>query len=202
MRPNLFKYATSELSQDAFICWLMESADQKYQSTCPELHALGQAFLSLIFSRHTDAPAPARIETVEIQRQKARIDILCWVNQDIVIVTEDKVGTKQSRGQLRRYKAHAETGLKRPVSRQLHAYIQTGDQSDYLPVLRDGYSILRRSDLLELLKVKLAHAHARRVISLTTSRAGCGKSRIWYRVTKQRRSGIGVAERESVSCRD
>ena len=26
MKPNLFKYATSELSQDAFICWLLEWA--------------------------------------------------------------------------------------------------------------------------------------------------------------------------------
>ncbi|WP_322053239.1 PD-(D/E)XK nuclease family protein [Paraburkholderia bannensis] len=155
MRPNLFKYATSELSQDAFICWLLDAADSKYQNACPELCALGQAFLSLIFSRHTDAPAPERIETVEIHRQKARIDILCWVNRDIVIVIEDKVGTEQSPGQLRRYKAHAETGLKQPVSRRLHAYIQTGDQSDYSPVLLDGYSVLRRSDLLELFESEL-----------------------------------------------
>jgi hypothetical protein len=27
MEPNLFNYATSELSQDAFICWLIAWAD-------------------------------------------------------------------------------------------------------------------------------------------------------------------------------
>ncbi|WP_394365037.1 PD-(D/E)XK nuclease family protein [Paraburkholderia kirstenboschensis] len=202
VRPNLFKYATSELSQDAFICWLLEAADSKYESVCPELCALGRAFLSLIFAGHTDAPAPARIETVEIQRQKARIDILCWVNRDIVIVIEDKVGTEQSRGQLRRYKDHAETGLKQPISRRLHTYIQTGDQSNYSPVLLDGYSILRRSDLLELFESELGKARARPVISLTISRADCGTLRIRYRVTNPHRLRNGVEKQESVSCRD
>lgn len=155
MRPNLFRYATSELSQDAFLCWLLEAADTRYQGTCPQLHALSQAFVSLIFASHADSPPPARIDTVEIERQKARIDILCWVNRDIVIVIEDKVGTKQSRDQLSRYRDHAKTGLDRPVTRRLHAYVQTGDQSDYSPVLNEGYCVLRRPDLLALFESDL-----------------------------------------------
>jgi hypothetical protein len=155
LRPNLFRYATSELSQDAFLCWLLEAADAKYQATCPELHALGQAFVSLIFASHPDAPPPARIETVEIEQQKARIDILCWVNRDIVIVIEDKVGTKQSAGQLRRYREHVANRLKRPASRRLHAYVQTGDQSTYAPVMLDGYAVFRRADLLALFESEL-----------------------------------------------
>ncbi len=30
-RNNLFQFATSELSQDAFICWLMNFAGENYQ---------------------------------------------------------------------------------------------------------------------------------------------------------------------------
>ena len=31
-KPNLFKYAVSELTQDAFLCWLLEWADEKYKN--------------------------------------------------------------------------------------------------------------------------------------------------------------------------
>lgn len=37
-RPNLFTYATSELSQDAFICWLAAWADPKFKDADPALH--------------------------------------------------------------------------------------------------------------------------------------------------------------------
>jgi hypothetical protein len=158
LRPNLFRYATSELSQDAFICWLLESADQKYRRTCPELHAVGQAFVGLIFARHTASPLSPCIQTVQIVRQERRIDILAWINQDIAIVIEDKVGTKQSRTQLARYREHAETQLGRPVSHNLFVYIQTGDQSDYSPVQRDGYAVVNRSDLLALFEGRLGTA--------------------------------------------
>lgn len=155
LRPNLFRYATSELSQDAFICWLLESADQKYRRTCPELHAVGQEFVGMIFARHTASPPSPCIQTVEIFRQEGRIDILAWVNQDIAIVIEDKVGTKQSRTQLGRYREHAETQLGRPVSHILFVYIQSGDQSDYSPVHLDGYAVFNRSDLLALFEGRI-----------------------------------------------
>jgi hypothetical protein len=32
MKPNIFKYATSELSQDAFICWLLAWAKDENKS--------------------------------------------------------------------------------------------------------------------------------------------------------------------------
>lgn len=31
MKPNLFDYATSELSQDAFLSWIINWADKKYE---------------------------------------------------------------------------------------------------------------------------------------------------------------------------
>ena len=31
MRPNIFEIATKELSQDAFITWLLQYADEKYK---------------------------------------------------------------------------------------------------------------------------------------------------------------------------
>jgi hypothetical protein len=37
-RPNLFSYATSELSQDAFICWLLSWASLEYKDVDGQLH--------------------------------------------------------------------------------------------------------------------------------------------------------------------
>ncbi len=37
-KPNLFSYATSELSQDAFIAWLLAWASPEYQTVDKELH--------------------------------------------------------------------------------------------------------------------------------------------------------------------
>jgi len=44
--PNLFNFATSELSQDAFICWLACRADPAYQANDKALHATATAFLN------------------------------------------------------------------------------------------------------------------------------------------------------------
>ena len=43
---NLFKYATSELSQDAFICWLMSHALIGNKNADPILAKCAKEFLS------------------------------------------------------------------------------------------------------------------------------------------------------------
>ncbi len=41
--PNIFQFATKELSQDAVLGWLCAWADSKYkQEDAPELHELGK----------------------------------------------------------------------------------------------------------------------------------------------------------------
>ena len=45
IRPNLFHYATSELSQDAFICWLAAWADPKFKEVDPRLYEVAQSFV-------------------------------------------------------------------------------------------------------------------------------------------------------------
>ena len=52
-RPNLFGYATKELSQDAVICWLIAWAGVE-QSKYPEDEALrrcGRAFVDALFAQ-------------------------------------------------------------------------------------------------------------------------------------------------------
>lgn len=66
-RPNLFYFATSELSQDAVLCWLAEWAKPEYSETDPQLHQLGKEFLHLLLMNH-DQELPQTIESLEIKR--------------------------------------------------------------------------------------------------------------------------------------
>ncbi|ASL63665.1 hypothetical protein IG5_00195 [Bacillus toyonensis] len=64
-RPNLFSCGTSELSQDAFICWLVEWANSKYKETDECLHEAGIGFIRRIYDLHKRS-FPAAIKEVKV----------------------------------------------------------------------------------------------------------------------------------------
>src|ERR1700722_12384763 len=74
-RPNLFDFATSELSQDAFLCWLIACAGHEENV---ELWDLGRAFIGWLWSASHHAPVGH--EHVRLlsppRRQVEHIDIL------------------------------------------------------------------------------------------------------------------------------
>ena len=80
--PNIFDFATSELSQDAFLCWLAQWADPRFKQDNLLLHDLGKQFLYDCLSKHNKM-----IETpftkVEIKRQFKNSDILISINEKI-----------------------------------------------------------------------------------------------------------------------
>ena len=52
-RPNLFDYATKELSQDAVICWLLKwSGAQAEEASDHGLQELGRAFVQALLAKH------------------------------------------------------------------------------------------------------------------------------------------------------
>jgi hypothetical protein len=83
-RPNLFAFATSELSQDAAIAWLLSWADPAHARVAPVLHAAGSDLLAAIFAKHGLA-APEASATVVAERQFHRIDVLVRVGDTAVI---------------------------------------------------------------------------------------------------------------------
>lgn len=147
-RPNLFRFATSELSQDAVICWIIAAADLQYRDSSPELHQFAQYFVSSLLAMDPSCPSPADIKSVKVLRQAANIDILCRINDDILIVIEDKVGTKQHSDQLTRYKTYV-TERWDHIEHTVYIYLQTGDQPNYDPVKSAGYFVLHRRELIE-----------------------------------------------------
>lgn len=149
-KPNLFAFATSELSQDAFICWLLSWADPKYADDEPALNKTAIHFLDRLFDLGR-VRRPTRYETVVVQKQHFQIDVFVSVNSDFGIVIEDKTFTKQHSGQLERYVSTATKTL--PKENVAFIYIKTGDQSSYADVEAAGFSCFRRQDFLNVLEL-------------------------------------------------
>lgn len=95
---NIFTYATSELSQDAFIAWLCANYDSK------ELGEVSKKFIGLL-AGESDGDA-AKISEVKVEKQHNHIDVLVLYKIDgkqKVLVIEDKTYTKEHDNQIIRY---------------------------------------------------------------------------------------------------
>lgn len=143
--PNIFDYATSELSQDAFICWLLAWAAPHCASLNPSLHECGIGLL-LDFLRRGKIE-PDAITSVEVTKQTDNIDVLCIVNGIYAIIVEDKIGTSSHGNQLERYLATVKAkGY--AVERISPIYYKTYDQSSYKKEQDAGYSPYTRADII------------------------------------------------------
>lgn len=158
--PNLFDYATNELSQDALICWLIDWAGAK--AGCdPEKEALrrcGRRFVEALFAKWSDYPVELgdRIST-EVLRQERRIDILARVDGKYVLLIEDKTRTRTHDDQLDRYwnaVVGGKTRFKDVDAGDLYPiYFKTGNHSlkDCRFAEEQEYAVFDRRDFLSVL---------------------------------------------------
>lgn len=100
--PNLFSIATKELSQDAFVAWLLQWGDERYKNINQELCSIGQSFVKFLIKQQLDLD-DYDVHKVDVSRQWANIDIWAEVNDEICIIIEDKTGTSEHDDQLSRY---------------------------------------------------------------------------------------------------
>lgn len=100
-RPNIFDYATSELSQDAFLCWLIEWANKKYENRNITLHKIATDLINKIFS--LNKKNSIEISEVKIKKQYKHIDIFIEVNNKYAIIIEDKVNSPIKENQINSY---------------------------------------------------------------------------------------------------
>lgn len=154
-RPNIFKYATSELSQDAFLCWLLDWADCTRGVVNPDLHNLGAEFLRGLFCAAGKAeefpPAPF---SVSLSPQCQRVDIVAAVGLHHVILIEDKVGSQQHDNQLARYASTVATHVDFKDKTQILIYLKTDEPTpDELEKIAaaPGWHLFNRHQLLEVL---------------------------------------------------
>ena len=134
--PNIFTYATSELSQDATFAYILAWADPTYNESHPHLHALGTELLRSLLSTQT-VKLP-QIKTLHIETQVGsrsdRIDILVRINADknfnrIILIIEDKVNAPEHSSQIERYKKFIEERYSGSYDNLVAVYLKTGNES-------------------------------------------------------------------------
>ena len=106
--PNLFEYATKELSQDAMICWLIDWAGTETdgEPEKEELRQCGRAFVEALFQKWRDWGYTVELDEIirtEVLRQENRIDVLARVDGRHVLLIEDKTNTGAHGNQLEEY---------------------------------------------------------------------------------------------------
>ena len=146
--PNIFEFASSELSQDAFFAWLIKCAKPHFMKIDKNLCELGQSFIKLLIGDDD-----LIIEKVEVGCQWKKIDVWVEVNDDIFITIEDKTETTEHDNQLKIYKEIVFDEYNGKRDKLYFVYLKTGNEPksilDKISAL--GYRNILRSDLLVLL---------------------------------------------------
>ena len=161
--PNLFDYATKELSQDAMICWLIDWAGRETNGDPEgeELRQCGLAFVKALFSKWRDWGYSVDLGDsvrTEVRRQDRSIDVLARVNGLQVLLIEDKTETGAHDNQLERYwesVVEGETGFGKVAEDNVWPiYFRTGNHSlkERRRVEEQEYAVFDRTDFLSVLK--------------------------------------------------
>lgn len=146
-RPNIFDYATSELSQDAFLTWLIQWADKDYRETDSPLNACAVSFVQELLGKDNFFA----VESVEAGRQWNNIDVWALVNNKYFLVIEDKKGTKEHSDQLNRYSERSKKHYEKSDIEIKLVYFKMEEQGKYSEIKQAGFSLFQRSKMLSIL---------------------------------------------------
>lgn len=135
IKPNIFSYATGELSQDAFICWLVSHLDYREDLA---LHGCAKKFIALLYNLESTSDS---IEDIDVKgfatppesrerypwRQYHKIDVYFRVEikgKSVSFIIEDKTHTSHHSDQLLKYKLLVEEEF--PEDEIVCIYYKTG----------------------------------------------------------------------------
>ena len=110
LKNNLFEYATSELSQDAFICWLASYAHGEAEKDAA-LNECARKMLEIFVPELKSK----NFKLLDVERQVDNVDVLLTVECEekiYKIIVEDKTYTSEHNNQLKRYKGSLEEQYK------------------------------------------------------------------------------------------
>ncbi|SOS47369.1 PD-(D/E)XK nuclease family protein [Tenacibaculum dicentrarchi] len=147
-KPNIFDYATSELSQDAFLTWLIQWADKDFKEIDSALNTCAISFVQELLGKEKTY----KIETVEAGRQWNNIDVWALINTKYFLVIEDKKGTKEHSDQLNRYSEIAKKYYKNSEIEIKLIYFKMEEQGKYSKINKAGFTVFQRYKMLSLLK--------------------------------------------------
>ena len=91
-KPNLFQYATRELSQDAIVCWLLKCC----HAEDPRYREIGLCFVKFILQDDSIAPLDIELEEHSPHNQYCHMDVYANIrvkDKIIPVIFEDKTDT-------------------------------------------------------------------------------------------------------------
>jgi hypothetical protein len=157
MKPNIFNYATSELSQDAVICWMIAWINSEdtimKEFSCDFIKKMLKLCQNSCLDSNT-------LVKVDIKRQYYNIDVLVSLYFDDgtiqPLIFEDKTYTLEHENQLKKYydiilkKNKGNEKILDPVG----IYYKSGFIYDYesVKVEMAGYKVFTRTMMLDLMK--------------------------------------------------
>jgi len=157
-KPNIFRIATKELSQDGFFTWLLQWADKDNAVHNHQLNDTAKDFVRFLIQQQHETSA-LEIRKVDAARQWKNIDIWAEVNDEYFIVIEDKTNSAQHSEQLERYKNIAIEEYKGKNFKHVFIYLKTGNES--LETLKNvsekGYAIIDRKGILCVFNQRQVH---------------------------------------------
>lgn len=147
-KPNLFNYATSELSQDAFLTWYIQWADNDYKELDNPLNSSAKIFVKALLRKDSNY----EIKTIEAGRQWKNIDVWALINGRYFLVIEDKKGTKEHSDQLKRYSEIAKKHYENSNIEIKLVYFKMEEQGQYKEIKNAGFYVFNRTKMLSILK--------------------------------------------------
>ncbi len=130
MRPNIFKFATSELSQDAFICYVLDYYADIYKEKYELENKFARFFIDKIIEKIEIKNL--EINSLKVEKQFMKMDVLLILNEEIYIIIEDKTFTSERKNQMNSYREKIIKGYKDCTVKEENVYCiyyKTGDES-------------------------------------------------------------------------
>jgi hypothetical protein len=121
MKNNLFNFATSELSQDAFICWILNFAHKDHLYEDSALTECAKELIGIFVKTKEN------FMVTNLIKQYMNIDVFVEVNNKYNIIIEDKIYTSKHNDQINTYKTALE---KEGKSNIICVYYKTIEQFD------------------------------------------------------------------------
>lgn len=159
-KPNIFRFATKELTQDAFICWSLSWANQTENIA---MRQFSIDLLNKMLELHDlSVHNLSSLEALEIIKQYKNIDILIRFrvgNDHYRIIIEDKTNTSMHSEQLERYFNEIKNEPCDGNVEILGIYYKTGfiydNEFRYINNFNESkgkFKVLKRQDMIEIME--------------------------------------------------
>jgi hypothetical protein len=151
-KPNIFQIATKELSQDAFLTWMLKWAAPEQRENDSALHECARQFVILLLKEVPDF----QITSLDAGRQWNNVDVWAEINDEILLIIEDKKYATEHGNQLDTYREMAQEWCLHPDRNKpwklVCVYLKTGNEAanDLAEIKKKHYDTVGRADLVKL----------------------------------------------------